>query len=191
MHPLLPLARGVDALNRRLGQAAAWLTLLMVLIAALNAVLRYTDRFVQLGLSSNAWIELQWYLFSAVFLLGAPYALQVGAHVRVDVFYGRLGLRGRAWIDLLGGLLFLLPFCVFGLWTSWPAIRESIAVREGSPDPGGLPRYPIKALVLLAFALLALQGLSEVLKRLALLRGASPAEAGIADRGTLGAEAPH
>ena len=179
MDALLSLAGRIDAFNRRLAGAVAWLTAAMVAIGAFNALARYSDRFVDLQLSSNAWIELQWYLFSLVFLLGAPHALRAGVHVRVDVLYGRLGVRSKAWIDLIGTLLFLLPFCVFGLWATWPAVRESIAVREVSPDPGGLPRYPIKAVVLVAFALLLLQGLSELVKRVAIVAGRDPESVGL------------
>lgn len=179
MSPLLRLARRVDALNRALAHVAGWLVLAMVLIGAFNAMARYFDRALGGGLSSNAYIEVQWYLFSLVFLLGAPHALRAGAHVRVDVFYARVPERGRIWIDLLGGLLFLIPFCVFALWVSWPAVRDSWAIREGSPDPGGLARYPIKSAIPLAFGLLLLQGLSEIVKRIALLRGYSPDEVGL------------
>lgn len=176
MKALLRLTRAVDAFNAHVGRMAAWMTLAMVLVGAGNALARYSDRFTGLGLTSNAWIEAQWYLFSLVFLYGAPWALRTGAHVRVDVLYGRLGRRTRAWIDLVGGLLFLLPFCIFALVVSWPSISESIAIREMSPDPGGLPRWPIKAAVLGAFALLLAQGLSEVIKRVAFLTGHEVAE---------------
>jgi TRAP-type mannitol/chloroaromatic compound transport system permease small subunit len=176
---LLRTSRAIDALSRTVGRWVAWLTFAMVLVGAFNAVARYFDRAVGGGLSSNAYVELQWYLFSLVFLLGAPYALRADAHVRVDVLYGRLGPRGRAWIDLLGGVLFLIPFCVFALVISWPSVRDSWSVREVSPDPGGLARWPIKAAVLVAFGLLLLQGLSETVKRAALLLGHPPAELGI------------
>jgi len=179
MSLLLRLARRIDALNRAIGKLAGWLALAMVLTGAFNAVARYFDRAVGGGLSSNAYIEVQWYLFSLVFLLGAPHALRAGAHVRVDVLYARLSTRGRAWIDLLGGLLFLVPFCLFALWVSWPAVRDSWAIREGSPDPGGLARYPIKSAIPLAFGLLLLQGLSEIVKRVALLRGIDPEQIGL------------
>lgn len=179
MGTLLDLARRIDALNRGLGRAAGWLAFAMVLVGAFNAIARFAGRYIGYDLSSNAYIELQWYLFSVVFLLGAPYALRVGAHVRVDLIYGRLSARGKAWIDLCGGLLFLIPFCVFGLWFSWPSVRESWSVREVSPDPGGLARYPIKTLVPVAFALLGLQGFSETIKRIAFLRGASAADVGL------------
>ena len=183
MDALLSAARAIDALNARIGRGAAWLTLLMVLLGAGNALARYSDRYTDLGLTSNAWIEGQWYLFSLVFLFGAPWALATGAHVRVDVLYGRLGARARAWIDLVGGVVFLLPFCVFALVVSWPTIAESVAIREVSPDPGGLPRWPLKASVLVAFGLLLLQGLSEVVKRVALLRGYAPEQIGLEPEG--------
>ncbi|MCP3917878.1 MAG: TRAP transporter small permease subunit [bacterium] len=171
MTPWLTLARRIDAFNRRLGRLAGWLAFAMVLVGAFNAVARFLGRYVGRDLSSNAYIELQWYLFSLVFLLGAPYALRAGAHVRVDVLYGRLSARAKAWIDLLGGALLLVPFCVLGVAFSIPSVRESWAVREISPDPGGLARYPIRTVVPIAFLLLLLQGLSEIIKNAALLRG--------------------
>lgn len=163
--------RFVDALNDRIGAFASWLVLAMVLIAAGNAVARYLGRFVGTNLSSNAYLEAQWYLFSLVFLLGAAYTLRRDAHVRVDVMYSRLSRRGRAWIDLLGSVLLLLPFCVFCIWVSWPSIHNSWIVLEGSPDPGGLPRYPIKSVILVAFALLWLQGVAMALRAWRVLRG--------------------
>lgn len=166
--------RAVDALSEWTGRAVVWLVGLMVLVGAGNAVLRYVGRWTGAHFSSNAWVELQWYLFSVVFLVGASYALRHDAHVRVDVFYGRLSPRGRAWIDLGGTVLFLVPFSVFMLVASWPSVAASWRVREGSPDPGGLPRWPIKAVVLLAFALLLLQGLAEAVKRVRVLRGEAP-----------------
>ncbi len=167
----LRISRAIDRLNEHVGNASGWMVLLMVLIGAYNAVVRYLGRYIGGNLSSNAYIEAQWYLFSLVFLLGAAYALRRGAHVRVDLLYGRLGERGRAWVDLVGTLVLLLPFAVFTLWVSWPAVRNSWAVREVSPDPGGLARYPIKAVILAAFVLLILQGISEVIKRIADLLG--------------------
>ena len=150
-----------DRLSTRLGVAVSWLTLAMVAVGAYNAVVRYLGRFTGWNLSSNAYLELQWYMFSLVFLLGAAYALLTGAHVRVDVIFSRLPERWRRRIDLWGSLLFLIPFAVFGLVMSWPAVRNSWAVLEVSSDPGGLPRYPIKSVLLVAFTLLALQGLAE------------------------------
>ncbi|RMH17078.1 MAG: TRAP transporter small permease subunit [Acidobacteria bacterium] len=168
---LVALARGIDRLSDAIGRAAGWLALAMVALGAYNAVARYTDRFTGWRLSSNAYLEAQWYLFSLLFLLAGAYALRHGRHVRVDVLYGRLGRRARAWIDLAGSIVFLLPFSLFALWVSWPAVRNSWAVREVSSDPGGLPRYPIKAVILVAFALLVLQGIAEIVKNAARLRG--------------------
>ena len=169
-----PLSRAVDNLTGRLGRLVSWLTLAMVLTGAYNAVARYVGRFIGVNLSSNLYLELQWYLFSLVFLLGAAYALQEDAHVRVDVLYGRLGRRGRARIDVAGAVLALLPFGAFVLWVSWPAIRNSWVVREGSPDPGGLPRYPLKAVIVVAFVLILAQGVSQLLKDVSALRRSDP-----------------
>ena len=131
--------------------------------------------------------ELQWYLFSLIFLLGAAYALKDDAHVRVDVVYGRLRRKAKARINVIGSVLMLIPFCVFVLWVSWPSIRNSWIVREGSPDPGGLPRYPLKAVIIVAFALLVLQGISQLLKDVAVLREPDEDENGEASGADLGA----
>ena len=173
MKAWLRLADRIDQINRWIGRSASWLALLMVLLGAFNAAARYLGRYLGTNLSSNAYIEAQWYLFSLLFLLGAAYTLQRNEHVRVDVLYSRLGVRVRAWIDLLGTVLFLLPFSVSLIWLSWPSVRNSWAVLEVSPDPGGLPRYPLKAVLLVAFALLALQGISVLIRRIAFLRGES------------------
>lgn len=199
MRALLRIAAGIDRLNRAIGKVVAWLTLLMILIGAMNAILRYLDSYTGGGLSSNAFIEAQWFLFSLVFLLGAAYTLRGDGHVRVDVLYGRLSERGKAWIDLFGGVLFLLPFCVFALWVGWPFFVRSLEAREGSmdlflqgplrylrsghgeisPDPGGLLFWPLKFAILAGFALLALQGLSEIVKRAAFLGGLSAEQVGL------------
>ena len=161
------LATRIDALNAWIGRLVAWLCLMMVAIGAFNAVARYVGRYIGVSLSSNAYIELQWYLFSVMFLLGAAYTLQRDAHVRVDVIYGLLSRRARAWIDVVGTVVFLIPFCVFVIVMSWPAVRNSWAVLEGSPDPGGLPRYPLKTMIPVAFGLLILQGVSLLIGRIA------------------------
>lgn len=166
----LRLARAIDRLTGRIGRAAAWLTVLTVLVAAGNALARYVGRLVGVPLSSNLWLELQWYLFSLVFLLAIAWAVERDAHVRVDVVSSRLSPRARAWIDLLGHLLLLFPFTLALLWATLPSVRASWAVRERSPDPGGLLRYPLKAVVPVALALLLLQGVSQVIKDLARLR---------------------
>lgn len=181
MRPLLRFAALVDRLSEFVGRIILWLVLVMVLIGAGNAGLRYVGRFAGSNLSSNAFIELQWYLFSMIFLLGAAYALRHDSHVRVDVIYARLSLRARTWIDLLGTVLFLIPFSALMLFVSYPTIRNSWQVREMSPDPGGLPRYPIKATILIAFALLILQGFAELIKQIAILRGITPPDTGMTE----------
>lgn len=179
----LAFARKIDRLNGWIGRAVYWLALIMVLVGSFNAVARYLGRYIGMNLSSNAYIELQWYMFSLIFLLAAAYTLKHDAHVRVDVFYGRLSERGQAWIDLLGTFLFLIPFSIFGIWVSWPAVRNSWATLEASADPGGLPRYPLKTMIPIAFGLLILQGVAEAIRRIALLRGVESEEIGESGRG--------
>jgi TRAP-type mannitol/chloroaromatic compound transport system permease small subunit len=156
------------------GRWSRWLILLMVLVGAGNAVARYVGPRVGITLSSNAYLELQWYLFSLAFLLAAAYTLRHDRHVRVDVLYGRLSPRARAWIDLIGTFVLLLPFALIGLIVTWPSVHASWAILEGSPDPGGLPRFPIKTVSLVAFALVALQGVAEAIRHIAFLRGRLP-----------------
>jgi len=169
MNTLLKFCSLVDRANERIGRAAAWLGLLAVIVCSVNAVVRYA-----FNLSSNAWLELQWYLNSATFLLVAAWALKRNDHVRIDVIAGKLSLRAQAWIDILGGLLMLLPACLIIAWYSWPSLVNSFHIQEHSSDPGGLIRWPVRLLIPVAFALLALQGVSEVVKRIAYLRGAAP-----------------
>ncbi|MBO6574700.1 MAG: TRAP transporter small permease subunit [Rhodothermales bacterium] len=171
MQALLRIADRIDRMSRFTGRWLSWLTLAMVLIGSYNAVVRYLARYTGTSLSSNLYIELQWYLFAALFLLGAAYTLQADAHVRVDVLYGRLSRKGKAWINLLGTVLFLIPFCVLMLWVSWPAVANSWAVMEISPDPGGLPRYPIKTVIPVAFVLLMIQACSMLIRSLAVVLG--------------------
>ncbi len=171
MRVFLLLSHGIDRINEAIGRFVGWLTLAMVLIGAYNAVVRYLGGYLGRNLSSNAYLELQWYLFSLVFLFGASHTFRRDAHVRVDLLYGRLGERGRAWIDLVGTLVLMLPFTLFALWVSWPSVRNSWAVREVSPDPGGLARYPIKSVILIAFALLVMQGVSQAIRQVAILTG--------------------
>jgi len=166
MKALLVLSRAIDALNERVGRVVLWLVLATTLVSAANAVMRYA-----FGLSSNAWLELQWYLFAAIFLLAAGYTLKHNGHVRIDIFYGRLSERGRAWIDLFGALVFLLPLNLLLVWFSWPGFADAWQHAEMSPDAGGLLRWPVRLLIPLGFALLALQGISEIIKRIAFLRG--------------------
>lgn len=161
----------IDRFNEWTGRGLYWLTLGMVGVGTFNAVARYLDRYTGLGLSSNTWIELQWYLFSLVFLLGAAYTLKQDDHVRVDVLYNWLSRRGRAWINVLGTVLFLFPFCAVVLWMSVPFVVDSWAILEQSPDPGGLPRYPIKTAIPLAFLLVMVQGVSILIREGAVLSG--------------------
>jgi TRAP-type mannitol/chloroaromatic compound transport system permease small subunit len=166
---LLRAAGWVDALNERAGRLVAWLVLAAVLVSAGNASMRYA-----FNLSSNAWLEIQWYLFSAVFLLGAGYALRRNAHVRVDVLAGRLSPRGQAWIDIFGALVFLLPMAIMIGYLSWPMFWQSFTGGEVSSDAGGLLRWPVKILIPAGFALLSLQACAEIIKRVAFLMGAGP-----------------
>jgi TRAP-type mannitol/chloroaromatic compound transport system permease small subunit len=165
----LELSRLIDALNERVGRAVYWLILAAVLVSAGNATVRYL-----LDMSSNGWLELQWYLFSAVFLLAAGYTLRHNEHVRIDLIFSRLPARRRAWIDLFGGVFFLLPIAVVIMALSWPVFTESYLRHEVSADAGGLLRWPVKVLMPVAFLLLSLQGLSEIIKRIAFLLGRIP-----------------
>ena len=169
MRALRRISAAIDRLNDRIGSAIQWLALITVVIGALNAIARYAGRYTGVSLSSNAYLDLQWYLFSIIFLMGAAYGLNHDYHVRVDVLYSRLGRRARAWIDLIGSVLFLVPFAVLMLWVSWGPVFRSWSILETSPDPGGLPRYPIKAVILVSFFLLFLQALSEIVKNAAIL----------------------
>jgi TRAP-type mannitol/chloroaromatic compound transport system permease small subunit len=166
---LLRLSRAIDRLNDAVGHLVYWLVLAAVVVSAGNAMIRYT-----LDLSSNAWLELQWYLYSAVFLLAAGYTLLHNEHVRIDVIYSHLPPRVRAWIDLLGSLFFLLPMALIILALSWPMVVESIERNEYSSDAGGLLRWPVKLLIPVGFLLLTLQGFSEIIKRIGFLLGHIP-----------------
>lgn len=187
MNALLALARGIDSLNDRFGTLAAWAVLLSCLISATNAVVRYG-----LDFSSNAFLEIQWYLFAACVMLGAAQALRLNEHVRVDLIYSRLSGRGKVWIDTFGLLVFLLPVVLWAAWLSWQfflvklttGMRPEDSVQtlgltgylwklftsgEVSGNAGGLIRWPAAALLPLGFAMLALQGVSELIKRVAWL----------------------
>lgn len=166
MGVLLGFSRGVDWMNERFGRVADWCILLACGISATNAMLRYGLNF-----SNNAWLEVQWYLFAAVVMLGASYTLQRNQHVRMDIIYGVLGDRGRLWVDVFGLLFFMLPAIALLAWMTWPYFLDSFIRNEISATPGGLLRWPVKFLMPLGFFLLTLQGLSELVKRVALLRG--------------------
>ncbi|HTQ73554.1 MAG TPA: TRAP transporter small permease subunit [Burkholderiales bacterium] len=173
MQHLLSLSRLIDALNDRVGRAVYWLILVAVLVSAGNAVVRYA-----FNRSSNAWLEVQWYLFSAVFLFCAGYALLHNQHVRIDVITGHLSKRAQAWIDIVGTLLFLWPMAALIMWLSWPVFVDAFASHEVSTNAGGLIIWPARLMVPIGFFLLVAQGASELIKRVAFLRGliADPAE---------------
>jgi len=167
--PLLRLSGFIDALNERVGHLSYWLILLAVLVSAGNAIVRYV-----FDMSSNAWLEIQWYLFSAVFLFCAGYALLHNQHVRIDVISGRLSKRARAWIDILGTLFFLLPMAIAIMWMSWPVFVQAYELHEVSSNAGGLIVWPARLMLPVGFLLLILQGISELIKRAAFLRGLIP-----------------
>jgi len=169
MRVLLAFSRTVDALNDRLGRLVYWCVLVMVLVSAANASSRYA-----LNLASNAWLELQWYLFAAVFLLCSGYTLLHNEHIRIDVIAARLSRRAQIWIDILGTVFFLLPVTGYITWLSWPIFINAWVSGEISMNAGGLIRWPVRLLVPVGFLLLTLQGLSELIKRIAYLRGLIP-----------------
>ena len=169
MRLLLGLSRAIDELNERVGHLVYWLVLIMVLVSAANATSRYA-----LSIASNAWLELQWYLFSAVFLLCAGYTLRHNEHIRIDVVASRFSRRTQLWIDVFGLIFFLLPISVYMMWSSWPIFMNAWNSGEISASAGGLIRWPARLLVPAGFFLLTLQGASELIKRVATLMGLIP-----------------
>lgn len=165
----LSLARGIDRLNQFVGRHVYWLILAAVVVSAGNATVRYVA-----GDSSNAWLELQWVLFSAVFLLCAGYTLLHHQHVKVDILYSRLSRRSQLWIDIFGTVFFLLPMSALVVWLSWPVFVAAYQSGEVSGNTGGLPLWWARLLVPVGFFLLLLQGISELIKRVAILRGLLP-----------------
>ena len=166
MNAMLAVSRWIDGLSTRIGRIVYWLVLVVSLLSAFNAAMRFTIDY-----SSNAWLEIQWYLFSAIFLLGGGYTLLRNEHVRIDVVSAHLSPRARAWIDVFGLLLFVLPLCVLLVALGVPYVKFSYAVGEVSSNAGGLIRWPAKALIPLGFALLGQQALSELIKRIAFIAG--------------------
>jgi TRAP-type mannitol/chloroaromatic compound transport system permease small subunit len=169
MNALLGACRGIDWLTEKVGRSLYWLLLLAVIISTVNAIVRKA-----FDMSSNAYLEAQWYLFAAVFMLGAGYAFLHDQHVRIDVLAGKLSRRKQVWIDVVGITFFLLPLCLFVIWTSLPSVRGAISSGEVSANPGGLIRWPLYIMVPIGFGLLALQSLSELVKRIGFLTGAGP-----------------
>lgn len=171
MRGLLLLARVIDWINGVVGRAMGWVAVAMVAIGVINVVGRYLGASLGMQLSSNALLEAQTYAYSMIFFLAAAYVLRRNGHIRVDVIYATLSRRVRAWIDIFGILVFLIPFCIFALYFSIDYVERSWRLLESSPNPGGLPRYPIKTVILLGFSMLLIQGVSELIKRIAWLRG--------------------
>ncbi len=162
--------RGVDRITEFAGTISWFLVLPLVFIGFANVVLRYVGAAVGQRLTTNALLEAQWYLYAVIFLLGFPYILKHHINVRVDFWYTNQTPRRKAWIDFLGHLIGLIPFSLLGIWVSWSATRTSWRINEQSPDPSGLPRAPIKTMVLVGFSLLFLQALAEMVKLVAILR---------------------
>ena len=169
MKLLLSLARLIDAINTRVGRSVIWLTLLVVVVSAANAVVRKV-----FNTSSNAWLELQWYLFGAMFLLTAGYTLLQNGHVRVDILSSKLSRRAQIWIEIIGSLFFLLPAAIIIMWLSWPMFMDSYLTNELSSNTGGLIRWPVKLLIPVGFLLLVLAGVSHLIKCVAFLCGKGP-----------------
>lgn len=166
MGAFIQLSKLIDGLNDRLGRVANWMVLAAALISAANAMSRYA-----FDISSNAYLEIQWYLFAAIVMLGASHTLRMNEHVRVDIIYTHLSERGKEWLDLVGTAVFLVPSMLVIAYYSWPFFMQSWSVQEISGNAGGLLRWPVKFLVPLGFTLVALQGVSEIIKRAASLHG--------------------
>ena len=166
MRPLLSLSNAIDLLNQKLGNICNFLILAACVVSAANAMIRYA-----FGYSSNAWLELQWYMFAVVIMFGASYTFKRNEHVRVEILYLMLSERGQLWLDMIGTLFFLIPACLLLAYLSWPFFHQAYAVGEISSNAGGLIRWPIKFVIPAGFVLLALQGVSEVIKRMAALKG--------------------
>ena len=169
MNFLLQLSRLIDRLSEAVGRASIWLIMIVVILSAGNAISRYA-----FDLSSNAMLEIQWYLFSAIFLFCAAYVLMKNEHIRIDVIVGRLSERTQNWIDVFGILVFLLPMSLIIGYLSWPVFMNAWESGEMSPNPGGLIRWPVRLMLPVGFALLILQAVSELIKRVAFLTGAGP-----------------
>jgi TRAP-type mannitol/chloroaromatic compound transport system permease small subunit len=169
VNALLALSRAIDAATERVGRIVYWLILVVVLISAANATVRKAFNY-----SSNSFLEIQWYLFSVIFLFGAGYTLLRNDHVRIDIIAGRLSPRAQNWIDVIGIVLFLMPMSLIIMWLSWPLFLDSLARHEVSTNAGGLIIWPARLMVPVGFALLIVQGISELIKRIAYLRGLIP-----------------
>lgn len=166
MSVALGLSKAIDRITSFIGRWISWLVLAAILVSAVNASVRKA-----FDMSSNAWLELQWYLFGAVFMLAAAYTLQQNEHIRIDILYGGLKRRTQHWIDLLGHVLFLMPFVILMIWMLAPWVLHSFRIQEMSTNAGGLIIWPAKSLLLAGFVLLFFQGVSEIIKKIAIMRG--------------------
>ena len=169
MQSLLKLSRGIDAFTRWTGKRLAWLILVAVIVSALNAIVRKA-----FDTSSNSWLELQWVLFSVVFLLCSSWTLLDNEHIRIDIVNQMLPKRVRDSIDVIGHVVFLMPLCVVMIITGGPFFMRSVEINEQSGNAGGLPQWPTKSLVIIGFTFLLVQGISELIKRIAVMRGLIP-----------------
>jgi TRAP-type mannitol/chloroaromatic compound transport system permease small subunit len=172
MRPLLAVSHAIDQLNEKIGYVCNLLVLLACLVSAGNAMIRYA-----FGYSSNGWLELQWYMFAILVMFGASYTFKRNEHVRVEIFYLMLTERGQLWLDMIGTLFFMIPSCLLLAYLSWPFFMQAYSVGEMSGNAGGLVRWPIKFVIPAGFVMLALQGVSEVIKRLAALKGEATIDA--------------
>jgi TRAP-type mannitol/chloroaromatic compound transport system permease small subunit len=166
MRPFLAVSDAIDLINEKIGYVCNFLVLAACIVSAANAMIRYA-----FGYSSNGWLELQWYMFAILVMFGASYTFKRNEHVRVEIFYLFLTERGQLWLDLIGTLFFLIPSCLLLSYLSWPFFYQAYAVGEVSSNAGGLVRWPIKFVIPAGFVMLALQGVSEVIKRIAALQG--------------------
>jgi TRAP-type mannitol/chloroaromatic compound transport system permease small subunit len=169
VNALLTLSRHIDALTERIGKSAIWIVLIVALVSTANAVMRHTFNY-----SSNAFLEIQWYLFGLIFFLCSGYTLLHNEHVRIDLLSNKLSKRGRSWIDIFGLLFFLMPMAIAILVLSWPVFIHAFESGEMSNSPGGLIVWPARLMIPVGFVLLILQGLSELIKRIGFLRGLCP-----------------
>ena len=169
---LLKISSLIDNLSERVGNVSVWLVIITVLVGFYNVVVRYFGQYIGMQLTSNLLIEMQWYLYSFVFFLGFAYILKNGINVRVDFIYANWSRRRKAMLDFWGHLFLLVPYCVIGIWVTVHPVMTSWRQWEMSPDPDGLPRAPLKTMIIVAFALLLLQAISELIKEFAVLRGA-------------------
>lgn len=166
MQGLLALSRAIDRINELIGKSVSWLILIAIFVSATNAIVRKV-----FSVSSNAWLELQWYLYGAAFMMAAAYTLKQNEHIRIDIVYGLFSRRRQHWIDLVGHTLFLMPFVVMMVWMFVPYVALSVRLGEISTNAGGLTVWPAKAILLVGFGQLFFQGISEIIKKIAVMRG--------------------